>query len=365
MIKNERGSISSIILKIILRLIITIIAVMLVSFATLKAFNFDVEIDKSSHSLKVINNNDRDNYNLPEIDDEYPNLADYQEDSYFYTQIDDTAKALYIGIQDNIENLKTGDYTIDFGTRFNKLLHEENGQTELSEAFQVAVDAISLDNPELFFIDFSKIYLNTYSLTSGDKTTYSVHIDKGSNSSFYIQGISSKDQINNILSQTDTIRQMIVQAIPANSTNFQKILYVHDWLIENLSYDETLGEANRSNIYGALIEKKVTCQGYAKAFKYIMDALSVPCVLVKGDATNSTGQTEKHMWDYVMINDGWYAVDATWDDPIVVGGGVASKDTKYKYFCKGKSILSNHFEEKVIEGTSKAFVYPTLIADEN
>lgn len=49
--------------------------------------------------------------------------------------------------------------------------------------------------------------------------------------------------------------------------------------------------------------------------------MNIPCIIVIGKATNTKGQTENHAWNYVQINEKWYAVDCTWDDPVIVGNG--------------------------------------------
>jgi len=346
----------------ILRLVLAVVIAIAAAFGILKFLNIDLEVSYNGNTIEFRNKNVYANAYTPEvIDDEYPNIADYQEDSFFYTQLDDNGKALYIGIKDNLENMKSGTYEIKFGTRFNKLLNTEGGQEALSDSYQSAVDALKLDNPEIFYIDFTKVYLNTVCETMNGVSTYTVYIDKGNNETYLASGFT-KDTINSTIAQISEIRDLIIGAIPEDTNNFEKILSVHNWLVDSLEYDETLSKPNRNSVYGALVQRQVTCQGYAKAFKYIMDGLSVPCVLVRGEATNSEGKTEKHMWDYVQINDKWYAIDVTWDDPIVIGGGKLSNENKYKYFLKGKSILDNHKEEGEVEGTNMKFRYPELMS---
>ena len=346
---------------VLLRLIIAVILAILLAFGILKFLKIDLEISYDGNKFELRNKNVASGKYSPDaIDDDYPNIADYQEDSFFYTQLDNNAKAIYIGIKDNLENMKSGTYEIKFGTRFNKTLNEEGGQKKLSDSYQSAVDALKNDNPDIFYIDFSKVYLNTYCVTENGRSTYTVYIDKGDNASYLADGFT-KDNVNSAISQVESVKKSIISNIKENDTNFSKILYVHNWLVDNLRYDESLGRVNRNNIYGALVQKEVTCQGYAKAFKYIMDDLNVPCILVKGEATNSEGKTEKHMWDYVQINNDWYAIDPTWDDPIIVGDGSLSSENRYKYFLKGKSFLSNHKEEGLVEETNVRFRYPQLI----
>ena len=360
MIKNENGRVLNLILNLFLKLIITIALVIIVAFITLKVLGVDVKVSYNDGKLSLQKQN---TYKVKVIDDEYPNIADYQEDSYFYKQLDDNAKAIYLGLQDNLENMQSGNYRIDFGTRFNTLLQTPEGQQALSNSYQDAVDALKQDTPGLFYIDFSKVYLNTYSVTEGDTTTHTVFIDQGDNQNYFSKGFNNKADVVRAISQVEEVKNLIVSSIPQNSSNFEKIMYVHDWLVDNLKYDETLSRDNRSNVYGALVERNVTCQGYAKAFKYIIDSLSVPCILVKGDATNSQGVTEKHVWNYVQINDGWYAVDVTWDDPIVIGTGEISPEIKYTYLCKGKSFLNNHVEEGTLPGSEEYFKFPELVSD--
>lgn len=92
----------------------------------------------------------------------------------------------------------------------------------------------------------------------------------------------------------------------------------------------------KATVYGALVEAKGVCEAYSRAYKYILDDLGIENILVTGTAVNSTGVSEEHMWNYVKVNGKWYAVDVTWDDPIVVGGGTLSEETKHKYFLVRK-----------------------------
>ena len=114
------------------------------------------------------------------------------------------------------------------------------------------------------------------------------------------------------------------------------------------------------NIYGALINKITVCEGYARAFKAIMDDLEIPCLIACGTGINSTGATESHAWNYVMINEKWYAIDVTWDDPIIIGNGYVSRDVNYRYYLKGsREFFENHKEDGEIVGNTN-FKYPTL-----
>ena len=73
---------------------------------------------------------------------------------------------IYKGFANNKENMKSGTYTIDFGTEFSDLLNTENGENILNEAFQSAWNAYTYDNMDVFYIDVEKLTLTTKSLTT-------------------------------------------------------------------------------------------------------------------------------------------------------------------------------------------------------
>ena len=58
--------------------------------------------------------------------------------SYYYSQLDSNAKIIYDGLKENKEQLISGNYKIDYETKFNTLLHTENGKETLNIAFQSA-----------------------------------------------------------------------------------------------------------------------------------------------------------------------------------------------------------------------------------
>ena len=148
-----------------------------------------------------------------------------------------------------------------------------------------------------------------------------------------------------------------------NSTGnaYADIKMVHDYLVDSIEYADTDSENYIYNIYGAFVNKRCVCEGYAKAFKYLMDAIDIPCVMVIGIATNSEGNTENHAWNYVQINSTWYAIDCTWDDPIIVGVGYLTNTQKYKYFLKGSSEFSStHQEDGQFTENGKIFAFPSL-----
>lgn len=277
--------------------------------------------------------------------------------SFYYNQLDQAGKTLYNAIDNNKENLKTGTYQIKFSKEFDDVLKEENGQEKLITAFHSAWTAYIYDNPELFYIDISKINLSIETRKNLFMTSYSVTIEPVDGESYLAQ-FDTTDDINTIVAKVDSQINQVVSTLAGS--DFNKVKQAHDWLVNNVEYDQG-NEINRYDVYGSLINKKAVCEGYAEGLKCILDKAGVDCVIVSGTGTNSSGETEAHEWNCVKIDGKWYGVDATWDDPIIIGWGSLSMSEKYKYLCKGENAFSkNHFADGKIAEKGIEFELPKL-----
>ena len=264
-----------------------------------------------------------------------PKSSNYK---YYYDQLDENGKLIYNVLENNIENLKEDNYKLDFSTTFNELLNKSSGKYELNLSFQSALDAFFYDHPEIFYIDLTKISLVINYTSFAGKTTYKVSLEPRDNSSNYlIDGFNSKEDVNYAIEKVENVRNNMLNLLSTNSTDYNKALAVHDTLVKLMEYDTEISNPNTRNIYGALVDTSVVCEGYAKSYKYILDSIGIDCILVSGKATNSSGESEDHMWNYIKLNDNWYGVDVTWDDPIIIGRSLKGNIIRHDYFCKKAS----------------------------
>ena len=116
-------------------------------------------------------------------------------------------------------------------------------------------------------------------------------------------------------------REMFDQYITDDMTEFEKELALHDALLRQGSYDETVydpstpqGRPHSSDPYGMLVEGYGICLGYATSFQLLMDLAGVECITVVGASSRSTSD---HAWNMVCLEGEWYCVDPTWNDPAV------------------------------------------------
>lgn len=280
------------------------------------------------------------------------------QNKYFYNQLEEYSKTIYKAFETNKENMKTGTHKIELGNSFSSLLSIENGQEQLGKYHQSAIEAYTYDNPDVFYLSPNKMYLNIETTTRGKDVTYSVYINNGEEENYLIDEFSSKEQIDGAMEKLYQVRNEILQNRTSNT--YDNIKMVHDYLIENIEYDTTISKENIYNIYGAMVNNEAVCEGYARSFKFLMDGLGIPCTLVIGKGTNTEGRTENHAWNYVQIDNNWYAVDSTWDDPVSTTGWV-SQSSKRKYFLKGSNDMSkDHTPNGQFTDGGKMFNYPPL-----
>lgn len=325
------------------------------------SINTNDTVEKNIETPKIIEKNPLDelsknNIENSENDVNYDNIV---VNKYFYNQLESYSKTIYKAFESNKENMKEGTYKINLGTSFSNILSKQNGQEELGKYYQSAIEAYTYDNPDVFYLSPNKMYLNIETTTKWQNKTYNVYINNGEEANYLNEEFSNKQDINLALEKIEAIRKQIIHNKTGN--DYEDIKMVHDYLVENIEYDTSLQEKNIYNIYGALINGKCVCEGYARAFKYLLDGLGIESTMVIGKGINSSGQSENHAWNYVKLENNWYAVDCTWDDPVIIGGGYIGNSSKYRYFLKGKEDMEkDHTTLGNFTQGGKEFEYPTL-----
>ena len=306
------------------------------------------ELEKAS---KGIGNNE-----TPAVQATTADLNNTNAKKFHYSQLDNYGKIIYDGLYNNREFLKSGTYDVDYGKMFNDLLNTEGGEELLNNDFQLAINALIFDNPEFYYLNVTDIYLLTRITTRLFSKTYTVSI--GPNGGNYvIEDFRNEATLRDSITKVESAKKYLVDKI--YNDDVDKIKAVHDYLVNNIDYNGDK-ESTAYGIYGALVDRRAVCEGYAKAFKYILDDMGIPCIVVRGIAKNNEGESEGHAWNYVKVNNEWYAVDVTWDDPIITGFGTISDERKYKYFLKGANeFFENHYEDGSIMDNI-GFDYPRL-----
>ncbi len=87
---------------------------------------------------------------------------------------------------------------------------------------------------------------------------------------------------------------------------------LHDRVAQSVEYGYT---PNDQTAYGALVEGRAVCAGYARAYQLLMSKMGIPVWIVRGQSVNpTTGNPENHAWNMAKLDGEWYYTDVTWDD---------------------------------------------------
>lgn len=350
-------------IKIFFKLFKSILLLTVIIIAFLFAFSIktDMSLENTIAYFKLIGC-ELFNINIPEnipVNTDNIQINTSANNNYYYEQLDENGKIIYTAFENNIDNLKKDNYVIDFSTTFNELLNKSYGQYKLGKSFQSALDAFFYDHPELFYIDITKLSLNTKCISIGNIKNYTVKIAPSDNKNYLNSNFKSEPEVNRAINEIKNIKKEIINTV-SNYSTYNKIKEIHNILVNSIEYDSTYKKSNTHNIYGALVEKKVVCEGYAKAFKYLMDELEIECILVSGNAYNDSNEPESHMWNYVKLNNEWYGVDVTWDDPIINGGSIKN-NLRHDYFLKGYyAFVDTHSPSGKITEDGMLFKIPNL-----
>ena len=150
-----------------------------------------------------------------------------------------------------------------------------------------------------------------------------------------------EDKVNTILNST----------IKDTMTNEDKIKAIHDYIINNTKYDKDRSDNkvklyNSDTAYGALIEHYAICGGYSDSMKLFLDKLGIE---------NYKISSENHIWNLVKLNNEWFHLDLTWDDPVTNTG---EDVLEYDYFLITTEELQKldtdqHFYDKSIYTEAK------------
>ena len=155
--------------------------------------------------------------------------------------------------------------------------------------------------------------------------------------------------------ETRQAAEQIIAQIPAGSSNTEKALFVHDYLVSHTVYDmdELLSGSTGTagTVYGALVEHAAVCSGYSHAFMYLMQLLDIPCRYYSGESVPDEteqlpileGVSNSHGWNCVWLDGTPYWVDVTWDDPVDKNGHDAGGPVRHDYcFVDDETILQEH-----------------------
>lgn len=243
---------------------------------------------------------------------------------YYYSQMSDAEKQAYDVIINGLINRKQKIVLIG---NLNK------------DEFKKVIYAVTFDNPLLYYVSDNYDY---------DCVREMVTV-------YYPKYTISENLYKKQYKEISNIANKIADKIKPNSSEYEKEVIIHDYLLTKCQYD--LESVNSNNLYGALVEGKAACRGYSAAFSYLLNHFDVSATQIIGNV-QSNGEITGHSWNMIKIGKNYYYTDACWND---IADTVEYEDIEYHY------AFFNMTYDKMIEthDLGKQFKYLYKIPEEN
>lgn len=142
---------------------------------------------------------------------------------------------------------------------------------------------------------------------------------------------------------------------------FEKVIRIHDWVANNISYDYDSLKNDRyiyedNSAVGTLLKRRGVCQGYSNLMNALLRSSNIPAVgmLCFALGISTSGGWSKmenlsapanHIFPIVYIGGRWLLIDVTWDSDNSINNNL--KDVKtgwgasHKYYDASLEFISN------------------------
>ncbi|MDD4608215.1 MAG: hypothetical protein PHD10_03705 [Bacilli bacterium] len=130
-----------------------------------------------------------------------------------------------------------------------------------------------------------------------------------------INKLYTKTEIEYINNQ---VEQIINKIITKDMSTLEQIKAFHDYIIEYTDYDDKRATEIKSNINnkdnishkanGLLSNRLAICGGYTDIMSIFLNRVNLPNIKIS---------TSDHIWNLVYLDNNWYHLDLTWDDPVL------------------------------------------------
>ena len=212
--------------------------------------------------------------------------------SFYYSILPKNEKQIYKKIYDGVLNFEPA---VNF-LRADFFNVSDNDLVAVVGKIQLYV---SLDYPQIFYVDFSQTIISYNAYCVILKPIYFADREKAATLKLKVETCLGK---------------MLGKVVGA--TQLDKERAVHDLVIKNVLYDDlALTDMGRyswsaSTILGILFSKNAVCSGISKTVKVLLNQLGIKCIVAIGGIN---GGAEEHAWNIVQIDGKNYHLDVTGD----------------------------------------------------
>lgn len=235
-------------------------------------------------------------------------------------------------VPDNKQELIDIYYTV-INSGYSKFVFYCNYDKCLDDVSKMSEDSVLLSNLNSFVSPYNSYStISTYTTPALNKK---VEIE--------IKKTYNKQAISDVSKKIDEIYSSL------NLDNYDtkgKIRTIHDYIIDHTKYDNLKINNIKDNTYhsttayGLLFEEYAVCSGYADTMALFLDKMNIP---------NMKVASATHVWNLIYLDNKWYHLDLTWDDPYSADG---TNTKNYNFFLIDYNTLKNwNTKEHVFDET--------------
>ncbi len=247
-----------------------------------------------------------------------------EADTFAYDALNDGEKLWYRDINSALSHMET-----------DRELSREGLKAGLSEEDVDRIfQCVLMDHPEYFYVE-------GYTYTKYTRLERLIRLEiSGCYSCLLEEAIEKQRQI-------EEGAEKFLKEIPKEASDYEKIKGIYEAIILQTEYDQEAPD--NQNLYSVLAGGRSVCQGYAKAFQYLLNRLGIPCTTVFGEVFSGEG----HAWNLVKADGEYYYVDPTWGDTSYQAEDGAETlnppDINYEYLCVSTDqLLKTHVLNSVV-----------------
>ncbi len=186
------------------------------------------------------------------------------------------------------------------------------------EEWQVVLYSYLYDYPQHFWMDASY----RYSYVNGSNNEIIMH-------AILPNYAFSSDELTTARAEFNTQAQSILDTLSPSMSEYELEFSIHNQLCDRIIYQDV---EYAHTAYGGLVTGVAVCEGYGKAFQYLLNQVGIESTLATGTGTPAgSGVTENHAWNLVKIDGNYYYTDLTWDDQ--------TSEPYYAYFNVSTAML--------------------------
>ncbi len=223
------------------------------------------------------NNGSDDGENDVQDDNSLENIK--RSTGYVYNTLSADEKAIYDKIYEGFVNFEQ---EVDLGAEYP------------TETVEKVFKHVYFQEPEIFWFHGTRAQFSSAG-SKMSKVALSYKYDK----------VKSEAMAGQIYKALDKIEA----SFPANATDVDKVIAIHDYLITNTVFSKD--DIYAKDAFGPLVGGYSQCEGYAKGFALACNHFGIENVRITGNKYDNNS----HAWTKVKIDGKWYNVDVTWDDP--------------------------------------------------